>query len=46
VIEAELHAVVNTLTEHDFQKAFKKCQKRWERCVCAEGDYFERDGSQ
>jgi hypothetical protein len=40
VIEAELHAVLNTLTEHDFQDAFKKWQKRWERCIHAEGDYF------
>jgi hypothetical protein len=32
VIEAESQAVLNTLTEHDFQDAFKKRQKRWERC--------------
>jgi hypothetical protein len=44
VIEAELQAVLNTLTEHVFQDAFKKWQKHWERCVCAEGDYFEADG--
>jgi hypothetical protein len=31
VIEAELQAVLNTLTEHDFQDAFKKSQKRWKR---------------
>jgi hypothetical protein len=30
VIEAESQAVLNTLTEHDFQDAFKKWQKRWE----------------
>jgi hypothetical protein len=29
VIEAELQAVFNTLTEHDFQDAFKDWQKRW-----------------
>jgi hypothetical protein len=28
VIEAESQAVLNTLTEHDFQDAFKKRQKR------------------
>jgi hypothetical protein len=33
VIDAELQAVLNTLTEHDFQDAFKKWQKRWEWCV-------------
>jgi hypothetical protein len=27
VIEADSQAVLNTLTEHDFQDAFKKCQK-------------------
>jgi hypothetical protein len=46
VIEAESDAVLNTLTEHHFQKAFKKCQKRWERCIRAEGNYFEGDGDQ
>jgi hypothetical protein len=32
VIETESQAVLNTLTEHDFQDAFKKVQKYWERC--------------
>jgi hypothetical protein len=44
VIEAELQAVLNTVTEHDFQDAFKNKQKRWEQCICVEGDYFEGDG--
>jgi hypothetical protein len=43
-IEAESRAVLNTLTEHDFQDAFKKLQKSWERCIRAEGDHFECDG--
>jgi hypothetical protein len=30
VIEAELQAVLNTLTQHDAQDAFKKWQKQWE----------------
>jgi hypothetical protein len=46
VIEAELQAVLNTLTKHDFYNAFKKWQKRWEQCICTEGDYFEGDGGQ
>jgi hypothetical protein len=46
VIEAESQAVLNTFTEHDVQDAFKKCQKRRERCVRAEGGYFENDGGQ
>jgi hypothetical protein len=44
VAEAESQTVLNTLTEQDFQVAFKKWQKRWERCIRAEGDYFEGDG--
>jgi hypothetical protein len=46
VIEAESQVVMNTLTEHDFQDAFKKWQKRQERCIRAEEDYFEEDGGQ
>jgi hypothetical protein len=44
VFEAESQVVLNTLTEHSFQNAFKEWQKRWERCICAEGSYFEGDG--
>jgi hypothetical protein len=40
VMEAESQAVMNTLTEQDFQDAFTKRQKRWERCTCAERDYL------
>jgi hypothetical protein len=46
VFEAESHVVLNTLTELNFQEAFKKWQKRWKRCICAEGYYFEDDGGQ
>jgi hypothetical protein len=46
VIEEELQAVLNTLTERDFQDAFKKLQNHCERCISAEGDYFEGDGGQ
>jgi hypothetical protein len=38
VIEEESQAVLNTLTERDFQKAFEKWQKRWERCTYADED--------
>jgi hypothetical protein len=34
VIEAESQAVLNTLTEHNIQDAFKKLHKRWEQCIC------------
>jgi hypothetical protein len=43
VIEAEPQEVLNTLTEHDFQNAFKKWQKRWKRCIRSEEEYFEGD---
>jgi hypothetical protein len=46
VIEAESQAVLNTLTEHNFQDVLKKWQKRWEWCIRAEGDFFEGDGGQ
>jgi hypothetical protein len=38
--------VLNTFTEHDFQEALKKLQKRQERCICMEADYFKGDGGQ
>jgi hypothetical protein len=41
VIEAESKAVLNTVTGHDFQDAFKNWQKRWELCIQAEGEYFK-----
>jgi hypothetical protein len=37
---------LNTLTEEDFQYAFKNWQKHWERCIREQGDYFEGDGGQ
>jgi hypothetical protein len=46
ITKAEFQALLNTLTEHDFHDAFKKYQNRWQRCVPAEGDYFEGDGGQ
>jgi hypothetical protein len=46
LIWAESQAVLNTLTEHDFQDAFKKLRKRWERCIRADGGYFEGDDGQ
>jgi hypothetical protein len=44
VIEAELLAVLNTLTEHNFQNAFKRCLKCWEQCIRVEG--YSGDGGQ
>jgi hypothetical protein len=44
--QAQLQEVLNTLTEYDFQDAFKKWQKRWKWCIRMEGDYFEGNGDQ
>jgi hypothetical protein len=41
-----IEAVLNTLTEHNFQDKFRKWQKSWEGCIRAERDYFEGDGGQ
>jgi hypothetical protein len=46
VIKAESQAVLDTLTEDEFQDAFKKWQKCSEWRICTEGNYFENDGGQ
>jgi hypothetical protein len=37
VIKTESQAVLNTLTGHGFQDAFKQWQKRWKRCIARKG---------
>ena len=32
-----------TIPKEEFQKVFQSWQKRWERCVAGEGNYFEGD---
>jgi transposase len=44
-IKAESQRVLDTLTEKDFQEAFQKWKRRWDRCLHARGNYFEDDGS-
>jgi hypothetical protein len=46
VITAELQAVLNFLTENNFQEAFKKVQKHWEQSICVQEEYFEGDSGQ
>ena len=43
-IQAELQQILNTLTPADFNECFQKWQNRWDRCIQAQGDYFEGDG--
>jgi hypothetical protein len=43
-IQVESPRVLGTLTGNDFQKAFQKWRRQWERCLRAGGNYFEGDG--
>jgi hypothetical protein len=43
-LQAESQRVLDTLTEKDFQEAFQKWRRRWDRCLHAVGNYFEGDG--
>jgi len=45
-IQAETQKVLDTLTEKDFQEAFQKWRRRWDRCLYAGGNYFKGDSSQ
>jgi transposase len=40
-IQWESQNVLGTLRKKDFQHAFQQWQWRWNRCVAAQGDYFE-----
>jgi len=42
-IQAESYSVLDTLTEKDFQEAFQKWRRRWDRCLHVGGNYFEGD---
>ena len=37
--------VIDTLTQEDFHGAFQKLLERYNKCIAAEGDYFEGDKS-
>ena len=37
--------VIDTLTQDDFHGAFQKLLERYNKCIAAGGDYFERDQS-
>jgi hypothetical protein len=43
-IQAESQRVLDTLTDKDFQDAFQKWRRRWDRCLNAGRNYFEGDG--
>jgi len=39
-IQRESQNVLGTLLEQEFQHAFQQWQRRWDRCVAAQEDYF------
>jgi hypothetical protein len=45
-IQWESQNVLGRLQEQDFQHAFQQWQRHWDRCVAAQGDYFEGDAAQ
>ncbi|PNF21909.1 hypothetical protein B7P43_G03600 [Cryptotermes secundus] len=45
-IQVNTQTVLNILTKKDLQDAFEKWQKRWDRCMRSQGNYFEGDGAE
>jgi hypothetical protein len=45
-IQAEMQKLLNSLTKNHFQSAFQKWQKRWDKCVRFQSDYFEDDSAE
>ncbi|PNF38765.1 hypothetical protein B7P43_G14029 [Cryptotermes secundus] len=45
-LQEETQTVLNTLTNKHFQDEFEKWEKRWDRCMRFQGDYFEGDGAE
>ena len=43
-IHTETQEVIDTLTFENFQGCMKSWETRWDRCIHAQGDYFEGDG--
>jgi hypothetical protein len=44
VIQTESQRVLDSLTEKEFQEAFQKWSRLWDRCLHAGWNYFEGDG--
>jgi hypothetical protein len=45
-IKRESQATLDSIKENYFHGAFEAWEKRWDRCIRSQGDYFEGDGSQ
>lgn len=46
VIQRESQKALDTFKEDDFQKCFQHWQKRWDKCINSQGDYFEGDSAE
>ena len=42
-IKEAMTKVIDTLTQEDFHGALQKLLERYNKCIAAGGDYFERD---
>ena len=43
MIKEAVTKVIDTLTQENFHGAFQKLLERYNKCIAAEGDYFEGD---
>jgi hypothetical protein len=43
--QAESQRLLDTVLEKDFQEAFQKWRRWWDRCLHAGGNYFKGDSS-
>jgi hypothetical protein len=43
-IQTKSPRVLDILTKKDFQEAFQKWRRRWDRCLHVGGNYFKGDG--
>jgi histone-lysine N-methyltransferase SETMAR len=45
-IVSDIKAVLDSIKENDFHNVFEAWKKRWDRCICSQGYYFEGHGSE
>jgi hypothetical protein len=45
-IQTKSQDVMMTLTRIYFQQCFQSWKSQWDRCINAEGDYFQGDGGE
>jgi hypothetical protein len=45
-IQRESQAVLDSIQDNDFHRAFEAWKKRWDRRLCFQGDHFEGHDSQ